>query len=221
MSCIRWNWKCLMPSNQVEALLNCGCGCEGGCIGCCFCNQFPATNVDYVIDAPNCAALDGLTGNISGPDTGDPTGCGSCVALINTSTTHEIPRFVWDDSIPENGCVPQPDGTLQFYFLIKCDENQPESETDPGTTDPCCRNVRLLIVDSSAQTLREIPPSSCSCDPLTGMMAIFPLDKLYPDCTTFYTGGVCDGLPTCSQIGDGPGGSCSMAGATLTITQTC
>jgi hypothetical protein len=174
-----------------------------------------------VIDAPNCAALNGLTGNISGPDVGTPTACGSCVSLINNLTTHEVPQYVWDDSIPENGCVPQPGANFQFRFLIKCDENQPASETDPETTDACCRNVRLLVVDESNNIRLEIPPSSCSCDPLTGMMAIFPIDKLYPDCESFYSGGVCDGRPTCSQIGDGPGGSCSLAGATLTITQTC
>ena len=197
------------------------CCCGGGCVGCCFCPGDPATNVDYVIDAPNCAALDGLTGNISGPDVGTPTACGSCVSLPNNLTTHLVPQYVWDDSIPENGCVPQPDSDFQFRFLIKCDENQPASETDPETTDPCCRNVRLLVVDELNNIRLEIPPSSCSCDPMTGMMAIFPIDQLYPDCETFYSGGVCDGRPTCSQIGDGPGGSCSLAGATLTITQTC
>jgi hypothetical protein len=197
------------------------CCCGGGCVGCCFCSQFPATNVNYVIDAPGCPLIDGATGNISGPDTGIPTGCGSCVSLINNAQTHELPSFVWDDSIPENGCVPQPGAMAQFRFLLKCDENQPAFETDPETTDPCCRNVRLLIVDAVNNVLREIPPISCSCDPETGMMAIFSIQEFFPECETFYVGGVCDGRCFTSQIGDGPGGACSMAGATLTITQTC
>jgi len=211
-----------MPSNQQQALLECGCGCTGNCIGCCFCSQFHATHADYVIDAPNCAALDGASGNVSGPDTGIPTGCGSCVDLINTSSTHEVPTYVWDDSLPENGCVPQPNGTFQFSFTLRCGTNQPESETDPETTESCCRNVRLIIMDGAGVTVQRIvAPLSCSCDPITGMMAIFPLDELFPDCETFYTGGVCDGRPTCSQIGDGPGGVCSLTGATITFTQTC
>lgn len=199
----------------------CCCDCGGSCVGCCFCNQSPATNVDYEISAPNCSALDGITGNISGPDTGTATGCGSCVSLPNNSQFHEVPTFVWDDSIPSNGCVPQPGANFQFRFLLKCDENQPNSETDSATTDPCCRNVRLLVVDANTDGIRlEIPPLSCSCSS-SGIMAIFPINKLYEDCTSFYSGGVCDGRPTCAQIGDGPGGSCSLAGATLTITQTC
>jgi hypothetical protein len=199
------------------------CTCDdGSCVGCCFCSQSPATNADYVIDAPNCAELDGLTGNVSGPDTGTPTDCGSCVDLINSLQSHSVPTFVYDDSIPENGCVPQPGADFQFRFALRCGTNQPDSETDAGTTDPCCRNVRLVVLDAGTDTVqRIIAPSSCTCDPDTGLMAIFPLTDLYPDCTTFFSGGVCDGLPTCSQIGDGPGGSCSLTGATVTFTQNC
>ena len=199
----------------------CCCRCDGNCVGCCFCNQFPATNVDYVIDAPHCAALDGLTGNISGPDTGEPTGCGSCVSLPNNATTHDVPQFLWDDAGVPGECIPQISANFNFRFLMKCDENQPNSETDPNTTEACCRNVRLLVVDSLNETSFEIPPLSCSCDPLSGMTAIFPLDQLYPDCDTFYSSGPCAGRCSKSQIGDGPGGSCSLAGATLTITQAC
>lgn len=197
------------------------CCCGGECVGCCFCSQFPATNADYVIDAPGCASIDGLTGNVSGPDTGIPTGCGSCVSLINNAQTHSVPTYVWDPSLPENGCVPQPGAMFQFRFTLICDENQPESETDPNTTEACCRNVRLAIVDGTNAIVRLIPPLSCSCDPLTGMMAIFSLEELLPTCTTFYTDGVCTGKPTCTQIGDGPGGSCSLSGATVTFTQAC
>ncbi len=211
-----------MPSNQVEALLRCGCGCSGECVGCCFCSQFPATNADYVIDAPNCAALDGATGNVSGPDTGIPTGCGSCVSLVNSLQTHSVPTYTWDDSIPENGCVPQPGAAFQFRFALKCDANQATSETDPNTTEACCRNVRLLVLNAGNDEIqRTIAPLSCSCDPLTGMMAIFSITELFPDCTTFYNGGVCDGRPTCAQLGDGPGGTCSLTGATVTFTQSC
>lgn len=209
-----------MPSNQIEALLQCGCGC-GTCTGCCFCNQFPATNVNYVIDAPGCAELDGLFGNISGPDTGIPTGCGSCVGLPNNLQDHLVPTYVWDDSDPEN-CIPQLGATFQFRFLLNCNLDHPESETNPLTTEACCRNVRLQVVEAATDEVRlDIAPSSCSCDPVTGMMAVFPLEKLYPDCTTFYTAGVCAGKPTCALLGDGPGGDCTMAGATLTITQSC
>ena len=182
----------------------------------------PATNVDYVIDAPNCAAIDGATGNISGPDVASNSVCGSCAGFPNSSTSHSIPTYVWDDSLPDNGCVPQPGANVEFKFLLSCDQNRPESETDPNTTETCCRNVRLLVYDASVTTLyRTIPPMSCTCDPLTGMMAIFDISALFPECTSFYVGGVCDGLPTCGQLGDGPGGTCSMAGATLTITQAC
>lgn len=198
-----------------------GCCC-GGCVGCCFCSQSPATNADYVIDAPNCAALDGLTGNVSGPDTGIPTGCGSCVDLVNSLQAHEVPTYVWDDSLPDNGCVPQPNGNFQFRFALRCSENAPSSETDPETTEACCRNVRLLVLNAgNDEVQRVIAPLSCSCDPEAGMMAIFPLEDLFPDCESFYQGGVCDGKPTCAQIGDGPGGSCSLAGATVTFTQSC
>jgi hypothetical protein len=211
-----------MPSNQQQALLQCGCGCVGSCTGCCFCSQSPATNADYVIDAPNCAALDGASGNVSGPDTGTATNCGSCVDLINSSTNHAVPTFVWDDSIPDNGCVPQIGAEFQFRFALLCNTNQPESETDPMTTETCCRNVRLVVLDTGTDTIqRTIAPLSCSCDPFTGMMAIFSLEELFPDCTTFYIGGVCDGRPTCAQLGDGPGGTCSLTGATVTFTQTC
>lgn len=210
-----------MPSNQQQALLDCNCGC-GACTGCCFCSQAPATNADYVIDAPNCASLDGATGSVSGPDTGIPTGCGSCVSLINSSTEHSLPTYVWDDSLPDNGCVPQPGATFQFKFILKCDANAPDSETDPGTTEACCRNVRLLIVNTGDNSIqRIIPPLSCSCDPETGMMAIFSIEEMFPDCTSFYVGGVCDGRPTCALLGDGPGGSCSLTGATVTFTQSC
>lgn len=198
----------------------CLCNC-GECTGCCFCPGDPATNVSYVIDAPNCAAMDGVTGNISGPDVGTVTGCGSCVSLPNNSQTHGIPTFVWDDSIPENGCVPQPGAEFQFRFIMKCDENQPSNETDPNTTEACCRNVRLVVTNELNEVLRLIPPLSCSCDPLTGIMAIFDISVLFPDCTTTYPSGVCAGQPTCTQLGDGPGGVCSMSGATLTITQSC
>lgn len=198
------------------------CCCGGECVGCCFCSQSPATNADYVIDAPNCAAIDGLTGNVSGPDTGTPTGCGSCVSLINSSTSHEVPTYVWDDSIPDNGCVPQPGAMFQFRFILKCDENESDSETNPETTESCCRNVRLIVMDGAGLTIQRIvAPLSCSCDPSTGMMAIFALTDLLPECTTVFTSGVCIGKPTCTQIGDGPGGSCSLTGATITFTQTC
>lgn len=198
----------------------CCCNCDGSCVGCCFCSQFPATNVDYVIDAPNCAAIDGITGNISGPDTGVPTGCGSCVSLPNNPTTHSVPQFLWDDSMPGD-CIPQISADFQFRLLIKCDENQPNGETDSGTTEACCRNVRLVVTDVTNETSFEIAPASCSCDPESGMTAIFPLEQLYPDCDTFYSGGSCAGRCSKSQLGDGPGGSCSLAGATLTITQAC
>lgn len=199
----------------------CDCG-GGGCVGCCFCITEPATNVDYVIDAPNCAALDGATGNISGPDVAGDTDCGSCAALVNSSTTHEIPTHVWDDSIPDNGCVPQLGANFQFRFILRCDTNRPDSETDPETTSPCCRNVRLVVVDAGIESeILEIPPLSCSCDPDTGLTAVFSIEQLQPDCETFYVGGVCDGKPTCVQLGDGPGGVCSLSGATLTITQAC
>jgi hypothetical protein len=211
-----------MPSNQQQALLECGCGCTGNCIGCCFCSQFPATNANYVIDAPGCAAIDGAIGNVSGPDTGVPTGCGSCVSLVNSLQTHSVPTYVWDDSLPENGCVPQPGAMISFRFALKCDENQSTDETDPSTTESCCRNVRLIVLDAGTDTIqRIIAPLSCSCDPLTGMMAIFPLTELLPQCDTVYTSGVCAGRPTCTQIGDPFGGTCSLAGATVTFTQTC
>lgn len=201
----------------------CCCNCDtGACVGCCFCVTEPATSVDYVIDAPNCAALDGATGNISGPDVVADTDCGSCAALVNSSGFHEIPTHVWDDSIPDNGCVPQLGANFQFRFILRCDTNRPSSETDPNTTDPCCRNVRLVVVEAGIEQEKlEIPPLSCSCDPVTGLTAIFSLEQLLPECETFYVGGVCDGKPTCVQLGDGPGGACSLAGATLTITQAC
>lgn len=201
---------------------NKNCCCGGGCVGCCFCSQFPATNADYIIDAPNCASLDGATGNVSGPDTGVPTGCGSCVSLVNSLTTHNIPTHVWDDSLPDNGCVPQPGAEFQFRFILRCDENQDDTETNPETTEACCRNVRLVVVDAGTDSIqRIIAPLSCSCDPETGMMAIFSIESLFPDCTTFYDSGVCIGKPTCTQLGDGPGGSCSLTGATVTFTQVC
>lgn len=209
-----------MPSNQLEAIMQCGC-CGSDCLGCCFCGGYPATNVEYVIDAPNCAALDGATGNISGPDADTEGSCGQCTALVNNLNCHSVPTYVWDDSMPGE-CIPQPGAEFQFTFILRCDANQPESETDPETTEQCCRNIRLVVMDCNLLSeYRVIPPLSCSCLGENGITAIFDISVLLPDCETFYNGGACDGKPTCTQLGDGPGGTCSLSGATLTITQSC
>jgi hypothetical protein len=69
--------------------------------------------------------------------------------------------------------------------------------------------------------IRLIPPLSCTCDEVTGLSAIFSMADIAPECTTFYSGAPCDGKPTCFQIGDPTGGTCSMASATITFTQSC
>lgn len=197
-------------------------GCCCGCVGCCFCVVDGVVSGSYVIDAPGCPELDGATGSISGPDAGTPTGCGNCVSLPNNSGSHDVPTYVWDDSLPDNGCVPQPGARLSFAFLLRCDRNESNSETDSGTTEACCRNVRLVVVNPGDNSvIRVIPPVSCVCASGAGLMAIFSLAELLPECTTFFSGGVCDGRPTCTQIGDGPGGVCTMAGSTLTFVQAC
>jgi hypothetical protein len=165
--------------------------------------------------------LDGVAGNISGPNAGDPTGCGSCISLPNDSNTHELPTYVWDDSIPEEGCVPQPGANKQFKFALDCAVNGDPAETDPNTTEECCRNVRLhLLNPGDGSTFASIPPSSCMC--VDGsIIAIFSLEDLEEECGEVYTSGVCIGKSKCTQFGDPFGSTCDLAGATVTISQQC
>lgn len=205
---------------------NCCCG-DVGCVGCCFCKQTPAVNADYIIDAPSCALLNGQTGNVSGPAPSSETDttCGACVPLENNASGYSLPQYAWDDSMPPD-CIPQFDSDFQFSFYIRCEVNENPDETDPLTTEVCCRNIRLIITDGAHSVTPKIgtvpiPPSSCSCDPF---MAIFPLAGAYPDCGAGnYVGGPCDGKTKCSQLGCPactPSVSCSIGDATVTFTQS-
>jgi hypothetical protein len=207
--------------NSVILMGN-NCGCCGRCIGCCFCEQEPAVNADYEIDAPSCSVIDGILGNVSGPgpDIANRTPCGACIDLINDSSIKSIPVFVYDDSLPENGCAPQSSGTFSFSFLLRCSQNASSAEVDPETTTECCNNVRLILADGGGFPLAidPIAPLACTCNPF---MAMFSLESIFPDCGLgTFTSGPCIGLSRCAQLGDPMMGIfCSLAGATVTFTQ--
>lgn len=132
----------------------CFCG-NPSCVGCCF----PWEDYDFgplgtgrrvkivswEISAPNCAILDGLTGQLSPETTGPHStfgGCGNCLCMVNT--THDIPSITGTAYFDNLGvCSNTPCG-ITFCFNVFCDKNAPENEHPEAA--PCCERIKLLIL---------------------------------------------------------------------------
>ena len=70
---------------------------------------------------------------------------------------------------------------------------------------------------NEGSVLRQLSPLTCQCedelDPEgTPFEVVFDLSELGFECDDFFSGGPCDGLPTCCMPVD-----CTLAGATLTV----
>jgi hypothetical protein len=119
-----------MPSNQLEALLQCGCGCNGD--PCCptRCNTVAGESCDNPLPTTLTATLTVSTTKID-PVTGNPSGCFSC-----TGTLYLSPIGVWIGYVEGTcsgwcggstrlfqyecrvECGLNPDGTISWFISI-------------------------------------------------------------------------------------------------------
>lgn len=215
------------------------CACRV-CNGCCFPWDVSYEGIPFLkdleweISAPNCPDLDGATGTLTPVDPQfRPEGnCGFCSTYQNTEPspdiTGQIPGLPGPDPYE---CLFSPcDGHLCLELCCEL-----ESATDSGYDD-CCSRLKLVISSNTYQfsggrprlvdcvgrdelqhceggQLVELSPSSCVCDPETGLSVIFDLASLGFSCDEVVHSGPCEGEPDCCVPTD-----CTFADATLSIS---
>lgn len=129
------------------------CCCGGICYGCCFPwyeFDFPPVGrqvktLVWEISAPNCATIDGWTGQFS-PETTGPHdtygGCGNCICMVNTEDEGKfIVGTAWYDN--EGVCDTTPCG-ITICFNLHCDKNDPDNNNP--NAEQCCKRLKLLML---------------------------------------------------------------------------
>ena len=203
-----------MPSNQLEALMWCGCQCGGVCPGCCVPVE-DGTNapldIPFEISAPGCTELDGFSSVFepSAPPPSQPLKvCGVCGIYQARDLTPTVAGAAYQPPDPCFLLSPPTFNVCEFgpwRFSLHCET--PLGLTDNQALESCCRRLRLgiALIDDVAYTY--INPSSCSCTP--ELSAIFNLEDLITQ--TWLDPGVFCPIDGCFPW------TCSMAGATLII----
>lgn len=132
------------------------CCCGGTCFGCCYPYDYLETPIPgnyaqiirWEIDAPNCPAIDGLSGQFSPETTGphDPmVECGFCLCYNNDSPI----AYILGQAFFENGsggCSNTPCG-INLCLGLQCARVPPPTEETP---DRCCQQFRLIVVLNGA-----------------------------------------------------------------------
>lgn len=232
-----------MPGNQQEALMLCGCcGCVGGCFPyTCTNNVCTLQNIPWSIDAPNCPAIDNLSGTFTpfSPSNTFTKGiCGPCVCY-QTITSISLPGKV---RIPAQigGDPNQPPGICTTF---DCNINLNLYLGFDTSITGCC-NMSLVVemltatlalnsgIPQKPNTIACIPQAipvddarfrqfgfdSCTClTPLNqgaGFSALFSLSKITWVCKNgnWPVGNPCYPYSQCCELF-----GCSLAGATLSI----
>lgn len=205
------------------------CSCDSLCVhGCCFPIGYDpyfgwyAKEIPFSISSPNCSAANGLTGQFAPALSIDKTrgSCGVCGHYPSSATVQILGQGYYVDT-SDGTCKSTPCG-VNVCFALACDENAEVS--DPAD---CCGRVRLILGLSSPYVgtrsplpvtlsgcfyFLEIAPSSCACDEVGGISAIFPLDAVTFACNEVFPSGPCSGQSKCCQPT-----SCNFSGATLVI----
>jgi hypothetical protein len=129
------------------------CCCGGPCKeGCCYPYEYLevptpgnyAQILVWVIDAPNCPAIDGATGQFSPETTGphDPLlTCGFCLCYENSAEPEQIlgtASFVNGEE-----CSGTPCG-MSVCFGLQC------TRSASSTGDECCKHFKLVVVFNAA-----------------------------------------------------------------------
>lgn len=233
-----------MSMQKKRALLECGCGC--GCVGACFPvnrNVTPNVLVDipWTISAPNCPAIDGLTGvfqpfNASWVE----SNCGPCTcyeSTVNLSLPAKRKLSVGgDDGDPETLDPPPFCSEASVPIVLKF------WLTTDNTIEGCCKVAILvelvsygdgndlscgnLVNDNDLNCLPFVSPADpkiyrkfaldlCTCLGVDeGFMGEFDLSRICWSCSLgTHLGDACpDGSSLCPEL-DG----CSLVGATLSM----
>lgn len=200
-----------MPSNQLEALMTCGC-CGGNCVGCCVPvdeGTNAPQNIPYAIVAPSCSELDGFSSVFlpsAPPPSQSLSRCGVCGIYYSQDQTPTIEGRAY---MPPAPCsiIPVSSTFGPWTFTLHCEERS--TPRAASGLDDCCSRLLLgvTIGDIAGGIDFYIAPSSCSCD--GGLSIIFPLDDMIVQ--TWLDPGI-----FCPIDGLFPW-LCNMAGATLVI----
>jgi hypothetical protein len=204
-----------MPSNQMQALLECGCSCTSGCIGCCV-PVDEGTNapqeIPFTISAPSCPELDGYSGifdPVAPPTSQELLLCGVCGIYAARAVTPDVDGAFYNPPAPcvliSPGCTFGP-----WRFGLHCET--PLGLSDNAALESCCRRLRLSWArEAGGGGTPEVDtfytdPISCECNPL---MAIFSIADLIPQSWT--SPGIFCSIDGCFPI------ACDLSGATLII----
>lgn len=204
-----------MPSNQLEAILQCGCNCgQVGCVGCCVPvadGTNAPLNIAFEISAPGCPELDGWGSEfvpVAPPTSQDLSACGVCGIYAAADLTPGIAAAAYNP--PEPCILLSPPAYNAVFGPYRINLECGEGAAPEGTNhlDNCCRRLFLRVTwpDISSES-RIILAASCSCE--GGLSAIFPLDELIEQ--TWLDPGI-----FCPIDGQFPW-ACNLAGATLII----
>lgn len=220
-----------MPSNQIQALMNCGCGCDT-CIGCCFPWEYQGPNrvpsaIPYTISAASCLDIDNYTCNFQPyfDDNIIEGTCGWCAnAPSDCNGSESIP--IQGGVLADSGgiCISTP-CTVYMQFALQC--QNPATGTG---ADSCSGSLKLVVkvnwnapgsvvmpypaFGAGDHTLLFLDPLSheCTGEPQGGILAVFDLSVISFACGETYTGGACDGQSSCCEPT-----ACDLTAATLTV----
>jgi hypothetical protein len=207
-----------MPSNIMQALLECGCGCGACGDGCCVPWRVEALYPNGVLEnipfclTSSCPTLNGWCGTFTPlVPTSTPRGaCGFCATYQGdlASVPGEFPTGLEDPSAPGT-CLMSP-CTVTICLVLECND----AETTIVGQNACCSKMRLWVGTSVPQVgdigelpnepqvgcthWKKIAPTACECDPVTGIIATFPVSVTLV-CTPL-VGGFCDGIDDCCQV---------------------
>jgi hypothetical protein len=203
-----------MPSNQQQALLECGCGCGGCTIGCCWpitmSNPlYPDGALDTIpFDLTGCSATLSGTFRPATPGTLDSGICGPCGSYWGDFAGFVVGVLKIDTGV---ACMDTP-CTVTVCLALEC----VIPDDDSLGLEQCCSNIRLWIGTSEPMVgsigeeppleiqvggcghWKKIAPSTCTCDEVTGLSALFDI-SIALDLAS-YTSGPCAGQPTGCQI---------------------
>lgn len=157
-----------MPGNQQQALMQCNCcGCVGGCFPyTCVGDVCTLDNIPWSIEAPNCTAIDGLSGVFSplGGNSNFIKGiCGPCVCYQSLTTITLPGKQRLEIGGGEGGIGPPPscvtvDCSIPLKLYLGFDSSVPG----------CCNAALIVEMLNSELALNSgIPqkPNSISCIP--------------------------------------------------------
>lgn len=222
-----------MPSDQQKALFDCLCGCGGCTGGCCIpvdhSNEIyepngTPKNIPFSIDAPNCAAIDGYTGEMlcGGAIPVVQGDCGPCVSCVS-GADFNLSASKW--SVLGAICVLDT-CNIVLCLMLECSEGTASAEG----IEECCSRFRLRVGSSGILTdddpdaggsgsaacgsWKIVEPTSCVCseDPDAMPAIVFPL-SIAIACNDLFVGGPCNGLTKCCDTFT----ACSFVGATVVI----